>query len=274
MAAATATVHGYGRVAELLLRLVIASCAAASSLHAVHQLLELGTPLPLVFRFLTNWSVALHIVSSVLTVLVVLRDIVAAARGTPRRQRDALETAQETVHALATSVCLLVSVAFWAIVRLAGGPEAVLSPVMCEKVLLMHQQHTVPVVTLLVDSLLFVHTSTASLFGDASLTCAVVALYWALTFTCAWAWDDMPSVAQGSGFCSTIQWPYPFLSKLPTAGKLFFVVASLGFSVVTTFFARAARALGAALNYRNYHHRNHFHRQQQRPNKAAKSKRS
>lgn len=279
---------GCWRVAELLLRLVLAVCAATSSLHALQQLLVLGTPPALVFRFLTNWSVALHIAACVLTALVALRGVAAAARGVPQSTPGALDRAHETVHALATSICLLVSVSFWSIVRLAGGPEAVLSPVMCEQHLLMHQQHTVPVVTLLVDSLLFAHTSAASLASEAALACATVALYWATTFTCAWAWDDVPGVAQGSGFCSTIQWPYPFLSKLPTAAKVCFVVAAIGFTVVTSFFAKAVRAVGVALGRpgnrlrHNHHFHNHQHQQQhqqqnqqqRRPNKAGKQKRS
>lgn len=229
-------------------RMVLSAAAAASSVAAMFRVVELGTPPVLVFRFLTNWSVALHIVACLLTVATAVEGIATALFGRPdgaARPVDTLTRAAEAAHAVASGLCTAVSLVFWGTVHVAGGPQAVLSPKFCAERLLMHQQHTIPALSLLADGLLFPHTNFFGLAKEAGMTCLAVALYGAATVTCAGLWGLDPSWATSRGFCGTLRWPYPFLKKLNNYGKAGFGVALIGVTVFGCFVSMSCRALHA-----------------------------
>ena len=235
-------------IALSVARMVLSAAAAASSVSAMFRIIELGTPPVLVFRFLTNWSVALHIAASLLTVATAVESIATTLFGRPDgavRPVDTLTRTTEAVHAVASSLCTMVSLTFWGTVRVAGGPQAVLSPEFCAETLLMHQQHTVPALSLLVDGLLFPHTNFFGLAKEAGMTCLTVALYGAATVACAGLWGLDASWATSPGFCGTLRWPYPFLEKLTNAGKACFGVALIGLTVFGSFVSMSCRAVHA-----------------------------
>lgn len=229
-------------------RMVLSAAAAASSVAAMFRIIELGTPPVLVFRFLTNWSVALHIAACLLTVATAVESIATTLFGRPDgavRPVDTLTRTTEAVHAVASSLCTMVSLTFWGTVRLAGGPEAVLSPEFCTETLLMHQQHTVPALSLLVDGLLFQHTNFFGLAKEAGMTCLTVVLYGVATLTCAGLWGLDAIWATSPGFCGTLRWPYPFLEKLTNVGKACFGIALIGLTVFGSFVSMSCRAIHA-----------------------------
>jgi len=227
-------------------RIIFSAVAAASSISALFRIIETGTPYALVLRFLTNWSVVLHIVSSLVTVFLSVESIAAAMFERPEfvsKPVGALSRISETIFVIASSLCIFVSILFWSCVHIMGV-ESVLSPEMVDETLLMHQQHTIPFASLLIDALLFSHTNYYGLFKEILMSWGVLILYILTWPLCNYVWsvNGDSVMINDSGFCGTVRWPYPFLEKASTPVMIMCIVAMLGLSIISTFISISFRA--------------------------------
>lgn len=169
-------------------------------------------------KFWTNWSVMAHVVACVLQGALCIVRFFNDVPG------EAVTRAAELVYTTAVGLCGAVSLAFWPLHL--HNPRSIIADPAAARLFpapIQHAAHTLPVVSLLVDMVLFPseHKPRWPLLTELEAPLGVTAVYAVQTLLIG-LWLHNPTSAHP---ILRQQWPYGVLDRLPLSGWLLLVGA-------------------------------------------------